>query len=140
MCDIGTPVAEHDIQPRPPTWRLPLHPAAWLRRLLWGDDGIRGRGGLFSCGMRPRPGSGAYGHWWCQRWRWHRGPHRYRNYIQEQGSNALQYNPLPVHVRRPRPWERPSYVYLRRLRWHWWLPGRVPADVHVPGGRIDLPA
>jgi hypothetical protein len=32
------------------------------------------------CRFRPFPGYGAYGHWTCQRSRWHPGRHRYRNY------------------------------------------------------------
>lgn len=32
------------------------------------------------CGFVPFPGSGAYGHWACQRRRWHLGRHRFNNY------------------------------------------------------------
>jgi hypothetical protein len=32
------------------------------------------------CGFRPFPGSGAYGHWACERPRIHLGRHRFRNY------------------------------------------------------------
>lgn len=33
-----------------------------------------------TCGFRPFPGSGAYGHWTCKRHRLHLGRHRFRNY------------------------------------------------------------
>jgi len=33
-----------------------------------------------TCDFRPFPGSGAYGHWTCERPRIHLGRHRYRNY------------------------------------------------------------
>jgi len=32
------------------------------------------------CGFRPYPGSGAYGHWTCDRGRHHLGRHRFSNY------------------------------------------------------------
>ena len=32
------------------------------------------------CGFVPFPGSGAYGHWACQRPAWHLGRHRFHNY------------------------------------------------------------
>ena len=32
------------------------------------------------CGHVPFPGSGAYGHWSCQRQRFHLGSHRFHNY------------------------------------------------------------
>lgn len=33
-----------------------------------------------TCGFRPFPGNGAYGHWTCQRPRFHLGRHRFCNY------------------------------------------------------------
>jgi hypothetical protein len=33
-----------------------------------------------TCGFAPFPGNGAYGHWRCQRNRYHLGRHRFQNY------------------------------------------------------------
>lgn len=33
-----------------------------------------------TCGFRPFPNNGAYGHWTCERQRFHLGRHRFRNY------------------------------------------------------------
>lgn len=47
------------------------------------DDAVeQGTSGMSeaSCGFRPFPGSGAYGHWTCERALGHRGDHRFRNY------------------------------------------------------------
>ena len=39
-----------------------------------------GREDVNECGFVPFPGDGAYGHWSCQRRRWHLGRHRFNNY------------------------------------------------------------
>lgn len=55
------------------------------------------------CAWTPYPGNGAYGHWKCERSRWHLGSHRFINYT------------IP---RIPRAWRvaqlRRDFIYSRR--------------------------
>lgn len=48
----------------------------------------------FSCQRVPDKGSGGYSHWHCQRRRWHKGAHRYRNYIWPGPGERVEYQPL----------------------------------------------
>jgi hypothetical protein len=38
------------------------------------------------CAHKPSPDSGAYGHWECQRSRYHLGRHRFNNYTWRHGA------------------------------------------------------
>ena len=61
-------------------------PMGWLGdkadnlRIHSNDRRARRRLDRVVCGFRPFPGNGAYGHWTCQRQRFHFGRHRFNNY------------------------------------------------------------
>lgn len=64
------------------------------------------------CNHAPMPDSGAYGHWRCQRRRFHLGRHRFNNYTWRRGAKLrsdLRYALLVArhHIRQEPPWKRP---------------------------------
>lgn len=50
----------------------------------------------FACQVVPENGSGGYSHWHCQRRKFHKGAHRYRNYIWPGPGERVQYDPQDV--------------------------------------------
>ena len=46
------------------------------------------------CGFRPFPGNGAYGHWTCERRRFHLGRHRFVNYTIARVPRVWHYERL----------------------------------------------
>lgn len=49
---------------------------------------------MADCPHHPYPGNGAYGHWQCQRDRWHLGRHRYVNYTTPRFPRVWRVRPL----------------------------------------------
>lgn len=72
------------------------------------------------CGFRPFPGSGAYGHWTCERNRWHLGRHRFVNYTIARVPHVWRFRRLAGafkadrRLRRINP-NKPGYGYRRVL-------------------------
>lgn len=52
----------------------------------------------FACNVTPKPGSGGYSHWHCQRSRHHVGPHRYNNYTWPGPGTRVEYSPQESNV------------------------------------------
>lgn len=50
----------------------------------------------FSCQLVPERGSGGYSHWHCQERKWHKGDHRYNNYIWPGPGSRVEYAPTEV--------------------------------------------
>lgn len=47
----------------------------------------------FACGVVPEKGSGGYSHWHCGLRPWHRGAHRYVNYVWAGKGHRVEYAP-----------------------------------------------
>lgn len=48
----------------------------------------------FSCAVVPEKGSGGYSHWHCQLRKWHKGPHRFHNYVWAGPPHRVEYRPV----------------------------------------------
>lgn len=48
----------------------------------------------FACQRVPDRGAGGYSHWHCQRRKWHKGEHRYHNYIWPGPGSRVEYAPI----------------------------------------------
>lgn len=61
------------------------------------------------CGHVPFPGSGGYGHWVCERGRFHLGRHRYRNYTTPRIPRVWDVKTLLRYWRTNRKWAKQDW-------------------------------